>query len=72
VVWLEARLLRCCQKDDGVGLAVFKVAARDVRAEHVKQGHYLVDEVVQQIPLSRANIERVALKEFAGVFRREG
>ncbi len=45
-----------------MGLAVFKVAARDVRAEHVKQGHYLVDEVVQQTPLSRADIERDALR----------
>src|SRR6202035_3562935 len=47
--WREAKLLRCRQKDHGVGLAVLEVTARDVRVEQVQQGHFLVNEVVRSL-----------------------
>src|SRR2546423_10505065 len=52
-----------------IGLAVLEVTARDVRVEQVQQGHSLVYEIVRQTPLSREDIERDALQEFADVFR---
>ena len=57
MLWREAKLLRCRQKDHGVGLAVFEVTARDVRVEQVQQGHSLVYEIVRQTPLSREDID---------------
>jgi hypothetical protein len=52
-----------------VGLAVLEVTARDARVEQIQPGHSLVNEVVRQTPLSREDIERDALQEFAHVFR---
>src|SRR5438128_7810909 len=71
-LWREAKLLLCRQKDHGVGLVVLEVTARDVRVEQVQQDHCLVNEVVRQTPLSREDLERDALQEFVGVFRRRG
>ena len=72
MLWREARLLQCLQKDHGVGPSVLEVAARDARVEQVQPRHSLVKEVVRQMPLSREDIERDALQEFTRVFRRGG
>ncbi len=51
---------------------MLEVTAGDVRVEQVQRVIPYVNEVVRQTPLSREDIERDALQEFVGVFRRGG